>query len=50
MRLQLEAAGTPIGPADLPIAAIARRHGHTLVTHKLREFERVPELKLVDWY
>ena len=45
-----EAAGTPIGPTDLLIAAIARRHGHKLVTHNLREFTRVPELEVEDWY
>jgi tRNA(fMet)-specific endonuclease VapC len=50
IRLQLEAAGTPIGPTDLLIAAIARRHGRTLVTHNLREFARVPELEVEDWY
>ena len=50
IRIQLEAAGTPIGPTDLLIAAIARRHGRTLVTHNLREFTRVPELELEDWY
>lgn len=50
IRLQLETAGTPIGPTDLLIAAIARRHGHILVTHNLREFARVPELEFEDWY
>lgn len=50
IRLELEAAGTPIGPTDLLIAAIARRHGHTLVTHNQREFSRVPGLDVEDWY
>lgn len=50
IRIQLEAVGTPIGPTDLLIAAIARRHGRTLVTHNLREFTRVPELDVEDWY
>ncbi len=50
IRVQLEAAGTPIGPIDLLIAAIARRHGRTLVTHNVREFSRVPELHVEDWY
>ncbi len=41
IRAQLEQAGTPIGPNDLMIAAIALTHGLTLVTHNTREFERV---------
>jgi tRNA(fMet)-specific endonuclease VapC len=43
-------AGTPIGPHDVLIAATARRHGYTLVTHNTREFIRVPGLLLEDWY
>ena len=50
IRLQLETAGTPISLADLLIAATARRHGCTLVTHNTREFSRVPGLLLDDWY
>lgn len=50
IRLALEAAGTPIGLADLLIAATARRHGCTLVTHNTREFSRVPGLLIEDWY
>ena len=50
IRVELEARGTPISSADLLIAATARRHGCTLVTHNTREFERVPELRIEDWY
>jgi len=46
----LSRAGTPIGPADLQIAATVLAHGCTLVTHNTREFSRVPGLRLVDWY
>lgn len=49
IRSTLERAGTPIGSHDLFIAAHARSLGLTLVTHNLREFERVPGLKVVDW-
>lgn len=35
---RLAALGTPIGPHDLQIAAIALEHGRTLVTHNVREF------------
>ncbi len=50
IRLALEAAGTPIGLPDLLIAATARRHGCTLVTHNTRAFSRVPGLLIEDWY
>lgn len=50
IRVHLESRGTPIGLADLLIAATARRHGCTLVTHNTREFERIPDLLLDDWY
>ena len=50
IRIHLESAGTPIALADLLIAATARRHGCTLVTHNTRDFARVPELKIEDWY
>jgi tRNA(fMet)-specific endonuclease VapC len=49
IRAQLEQAGTPIGPLDTQIAAIALAHGLTLVTHNTREFSRVPGLLLEDW-
>lgn len=50
IRSSLDAAGTPIGPHDLLIAATARRHQCMLVTHNTREFARVPGLLLDDWY
>jgi len=49
IRAQLEIAGTPIGPYDLQIAAIALANNLTLVTHNIREFSRVPGLLLEDW-
>jgi tRNA(fMet)-specific endonuclease VapC len=45
-RAHLAAAGTPIGPNDLLIAAIARSQQLTLVTHNLAEFSRVPGLSV----
>lgn len=50
IRTELVAAGTPIGPHDLLIAATVRRHRRVLVTHNTREFSRVPDLPLEDWY
>jgi tRNA(fMet)-specific endonuclease VapC len=49
IRCALEKAGTPIGSHDLFIAAHARSQGLTLVTHNLREFQRVPGLLVEDW-
>lgn len=49
IRAQLAASGTPIGPYDVLIAATARAHRLTLVTHNTREFQRVVGLKLEDW-
>jgi tRNA(fMet)-specific endonuclease VapC len=48
-RMHLEALGTPIGPYDLQIEAIALSNGCTLVTHNQAEFSRVPALLLEDW-
>lgn len=49
LRSQLERLGTPIGANDLWIAAQALRHGATVVTDNLREFERVPGLAVENW-
>ena len=49
IRAQLAAAGTPIGPYDMQIAAIAIANNLTLVTHNVREFSRVEGLQIEDW-
>lgn len=49
LRDQLERAGTPIGPFDFQIAAIALQHECTLVTNNTREFSRVQGLRIEDW-
>ncbi|MDQ1240060.1 MAG: tRNA(fMet)-specific endonuclease VapC [Thermodesulfobacteriota bacterium] len=49
VRAALERAGTPIGNNDLWIAAHALALNVPLVSNNLREFERVPELKLENW-
>jgi tRNA(fMet)-specific endonuclease VapC len=41
--------GTPIGPYDLQIAAIALIHNLILVTHNIKEFSRVEGLRFEDW-
>jgi len=49
LRASLAGAGRPIGPNDLLIAATALAYDLTLVTHNLREFARIPALKIEDW-
>jgi tRNA(fMet)-specific endonuclease VapC len=49
LRAELERQGTPIGPYDLQIAALALAHQAILVTHNTREFSRIPNLQLEDW-
>ena len=49
VRAELARRGTPIGPNDLMIAAIALTHDLTLVTHDTTEFGRVTGLRLEDW-
>lgn len=49
IRLHLEREGSPIGAMDLLIAAHARSAGAILVTHNLREFQRVPGLRVENW-
>ena len=49
IRAELEAAGTPIGPLDLLIAAQARSLNSTLITGNASEFKRVKGLKVLSW-
>ncbi len=49
VRAYLTTQGKPIGANDLMIASIALAKGLILVTHNIREFERVPRLLLEDW-
>lgn len=49
IRAALDAAGAPIGPYDVLIAAQARRRAALLVTANTGEFDRVPGLKTENW-
>lgn len=49
LRAELRKSGTPIGPYDMMIAGHARAEGLILVTNNIREFERVPGLRLDNW-
>ena len=50
IRANLEKKGTPIGPYDLLIAGTAVAYQGILVTNNTKEFNRVPDLKLENWY
>ena len=49
IRADLERKGTSIGVNDLHIAGHARSEGLIIVTNNVREFERVPGLRLENW-
>lgn len=49
LRTHLQNKGTPIGPLDMLIAGHALAEGLALVTNNVREFERVPDLRLENW-
>ena len=44
-----EKKGTPIGPLDMMIAGHAMSMGYTVVTNNVKEFSRVPHLKIENW-
>ena len=45
---QLKNKGILIGPYDLIIAATCLHHQHSLLTFNIKEFYRVPNLKLAS--
>ena len=49
VRAQLEAAGKPIGPNDMLIAAHALSRGLSVITDNVVEFRRVKSLKIDNW-
>lgn len=50
LRAVLERQGQPIGAYDLLIAGVALANNLTVVTRNVREFARVPNLKVESWY
>lgn len=50
LRASLEKKGLTIGPMDTLIAAQALSIDGMLVTNNLKEFSRVPKLKLENWF
>ena len=49
VRAELAKKGNPIGPYDSMIAGHARALGLILVTNNMREFKRVPGLRVENW-
>ncbi len=45
----IQRQGTPIGTMDMLMAAHAKAENALLVTNNVREFERVPGLKIENW-
>jgi tRNA(fMet)-specific endonuclease VapC len=50
IRADLEKRGESIGPYDVLIAGTALANNGILVTHNVREFQRIAGLPLEDWY
>ena len=50
LRASIEKQGLSIGPMDSLIAAHALSIDGTLVTNNIKEFMRVPKLKLDNWF
>lgn len=49
IRAELERQGKPIGGMDMLIAAQAMAQSFTLITHNLKEFERISGLRCETW-
>lgn len=49
IRAKLAKQGIPIGTYDIQIAGQAIAQNLTLITHNVKEFQRVPNLDYEDW-
>lgn len=49
IRAELERQGKSVGSMDMLIAAQAMAKDYTLITHNLKEFERIPGLRCETW-
>jgi tRNA(fMet)-specific endonuclease VapC len=49
LRAELERAGTPCGPHDMQIGGHARGEGLIVVTNNVREFSRMPGVRVENW-
>jgi tRNA(fMet)-specific endonuclease VapC len=49
VRAELERSGTPCGPHDMQIGGHARSQGLIIVTNNIREFSRMPGIRVENW-
>jgi tRNA(fMet)-specific endonuclease VapC len=49
LRAELHRAGTPCGPHDMQIGGHARSEGLIVVTNNVREFGRMPGVRMENW-
>ncbi|HMN86657.1 MAG TPA: tRNA(fMet)-specific endonuclease VapC [Bauldia sp.] len=49
VRAELERRGTPCGPHDMQIGGHARSEGLIVVTNNMREFVRMPGIRVETW-
>lgn len=49
LRAELERVGTPCGPHDMQIGGHARSEGLIVITNNVREFARMPGLRVENW-
>ena len=49
VRAELERAGLPCGPHDMQIGGHARSEGLIVVTNNMREFSRMPGIRVENW-
>lgn len=49
VRAELERAGSPCGPHDMQIGAHARSEGLIVVTNNMKEFIRMPGVRVENW-
>ncbi|MCB1585357.1 MAG: type II toxin-antitoxin system VapC family toxin [Xanthomonadales bacterium] len=50
LRATLENKGTPIGPYDNLIAGTALANNKILVSNNVKEFSRIEDLRMENWY
>jgi tRNA(fMet)-specific endonuclease VapC len=50
IRAKLEKKGIPIKSCDILIAACAMANDLILITHNVKEFQRIEGLRIEDWY
>jgi len=49
IRQALTSKGLVVGDFDILIAVTARHYGLTVVTHNIKHFSQMPDIKCVDW-